>query len=66
MEPRPSIPLEEVLLGVVPVYEAEARSHIRRWAAEVVATFVPEAGDDPIDGGGGDPAATKEESNSGQ
>ena len=61
----PGIPLEEVLQGVIPGYEREARGHVHGLAADVVATFVPEAGDDPAVGGGDSPAAA-EESNAGQ
>ena len=62
----PDIPLEEVLQGIIPGYEAEARGHIRNLAADVVATFVPEVGGDTWAGGGGDPAAVEDESDDGQ
>ena len=62
----PGIPLEEVLQGVIPGYEREARGHVHGLAADVVATFVPEAGDDPAAGGGDSTAVAEEESNAGQ
>ena len=66
IRPCPQQPPEEVLLGVVPSYEAEARGHVRNLAADVVATFVPESGGDPLAGVVSDPAAMEEESDAGQ
>ena len=62
----PGIPLEEVLLGVVPSYEAKARGQVHHLAADVVASFAPETGDDPAAGGGEDPVTAKAGSISGR
>ena len=43
----PGVPLEEVQQGIVPGYEREARGLVRGLAADIVATFIPKAGDGP-------------------
>jgi hypothetical protein len=62
----PGIPLEEVLLGVVTSYEAKVRGQVHHLAVDVIASFVPETGDDPAVGGGEDSATAKVGSISGR
>ena len=62
----PSIPLEEVLLSVVPSYKAKARGQVHHLAVDVVASFVPETGDNPAARGGEDSATAKAGSISGR
>jgi len=61
----PGVPLEEVLQGIVPRYDREVRGLVRGLAANVVAMFVPEAGDG-APAGGGDGPVVAEVSDTGQ
>ena len=61
----PDLPLEEVLDGVIPGYEREARDRTRVVVERMVDTFAPEAAGDPPAGDDSDPAAQPVDSEEG-
>jgi len=61
----PGLPLEEVLDGVIPGYEREARDRTRVVVERMVDTFAPEAAGDPPAGDDIDPAAQPVDSEEG-